>query len=74
MHFPMLNHANSQLQMSNYFDPIFNFETRRGNLTISSITITNLMNIQYLDFCCLRSTGSNAVVHLLRVVAVLHVF
>ena len=72
--FPMLNHANSQLQTSYYFLPIFIFETRRGNSTISSRIITYIMNIYVLGFCCLRSTGSNTVVHLLREVPILHVF
>ena len=74
LHFPMLNHANSQLQTSYYFLPIFIFETRRGNSAILSIIVSNLMNIQFLVFHCLRSTESNIVVHLLRVVTILYVF
>ena len=74
LHFPMLNHANSQHQTSNYFGPIFYSATRRGNLNISSTIVTYLMNIHFLDFYSLRSTGSNTGVHLLRVVTILHVF
>ena len=74
LHFPMLNHADSQRQMTSYFLPIFYFETRRGNLTISSTIITYLINIHFLDFCYLRSTGSNTGVHLLREDTILHVF
>ena len=72
--FPMLNHTDSQRQKSYYFVPIFYSATRRGNLTISSTIITNLMNTQFLVFYYLRSMGSNTVVHLLRVVTILHVF
>ena len=74
LHFPMLNHANSKCQMSNYFVPIFYFETRRGNSTIFAAIIIYLMNINFLDFYYLRSTGSNTGVHLLREDSILYAF
>ena len=74
LYFPMLNHANSELQTSYYFVPIFIFETRRGNSTIFAAIIIYLMNIYFLHFCCLRSMGSNTVVHLLREDTILHAF
>ena len=74
LHFPMLNHADSQRQTSNYFLPIFYFETRRGNSTIFAAIIIYLININFLDFYYLRSTGSNTGVHLLREDSILYAF
>jgi len=72
--FPMLNHTNSELQTSCNFVPIFIFETRRGNSTILSTIVTDLLNIYFLDLYSLRSTGSNTGIHLLCADSILHVF